>query len=50
MYTADAKELAYRAGYDAGLAGEEARPGCPVSPTGKAWMRGYIAALRGGES
>lgn len=27
-------------------AGDEARPGCPISARGKAYMRGYIAGAR----
>jgi hypothetical protein len=45
-YTADSKELAFRAGREAALRGDEARPGCPISPKGKAYMRGYIAGAK----
>lgn len=32
----------YDKGFAAAQAGEEAAPGCPVSPRGRAFMRGYI--------
>lgn len=38
---------AYQAGRDSYNAGDEAAPGCPISPVGRAYMRGYIDAAQG---
>lgn len=38
----DQSAFHYEQGFAAAQAGDEANPGCPVSPAGRAFMRGYI--------
>ena len=43
-------DLAFGNGLRDAQAGDDARPGCPTSPRGKAYMRGYLSAFENGEN
>ena len=36
----------YEAGFEAGMRGEEAAPGCTATPYGHRWLEGYIAGVQ----
>jgi hypothetical protein len=48
----DALLDAYEQGRAAAARGEEAAPGCTVTPEGRAWLRGYVdgASDRGSDA
>jgi hypothetical protein len=43
-------DLAFANGQRDAQAREDARPGCPTSPRGRAYMRGYLSAFENGEN